>query len=189
MLTNYRSVAPEYKPAPIGSPTRSRRTRRLLIGLLILAVLVPGTVYGLNFLFTQHLGKPPSVPARIVNLCPSLSTLGLSLVNVTDPNPLISGLNGTAVYGCGFNGSGVGPAVQILSTGTVNPILNLPAGINLYLLSDPTSLGPQSQAQCAQGVQLTNATSLSLPLGSYAYCESAANVSNMVPIDTSWYEA
>ena len=165
-------------------PNHRRLSRkRLAVIAFLLLVLVPGSAYALTALGHQTLPKPVFVKATIVFSCTSPS-----LVNVTDPTPLFSGHNGTAVYGCTLTSTGVSPAFQVVTAGSVNATLTLPANVTISLLPNPGSLGPQSQADCAAGIPLEAGLALQLPVGTYSYCESFADPSNLVDVTTSWFQ-
>lgn len=148
-----------------------------------------GTVFGLQLIGVQVLHAPPHVPKPSPAV--TLFCQADSLFNVTDPNPLVDGTNGTAVYGCGFStgaSSGVTPALQINKAGTVNASFTLPAGVNVFLVANPGFLVPLSQAQCSQGILLTGNADVTLPVGAYSYCESFADPTVLVPVTVTWYQ-
>jgi hypothetical protein len=162
--------------------------KRLAIITLILVIAIPLGVRALTPLGSQTLPKPNAIHATL-----SFSCATPSLVNVTDPNPLrtgfASGNNGTAVFGCLLSAGRISPAFQVVSSGTVNATLNLPANVTLSLIPNNSTLGPLSQAQCAsQGIQLVNGRAISLALGSYSYCESFQDAGSLVAVTASWYQ-
>lgn len=164
----------------------SRNKKLALVLLPLILAGIPATVYGLTLLGHQTLPKPPFQKATLSFLC-------TSLVNVTDPNPLRSGFasgnNGTAVYGCGLTGNQVTPGLTVPTSGTVNATLNLPVNVTLYLVPNTGLLGPLSQSQCTSlGFQLLNAKPVSLPVGSYSYCESFQDPASLVDVTTNWFQ-
>jgi hypothetical protein len=167
-------------------PVRFSKKRLAIIALLLL-VLLPGTAYALTSLGSQVLPRPNAVHASIVFSCSSPS-----LVNVTSPNPLRTGFatgnNGTALFGCSLSSGRVSPAFQVVTAGTVNATLNLPLNVSLFLISNPSTLGPLSQAQCSTGIQLVAGRAISLPLGSYSYCESFLDAGSLVTVTTAWFQ-
>jgi hypothetical protein len=169
--------------------------KRLFAALLIFLAASISAVYGLQLLGVHVLKAPPHTAPSVQLLCGANA-----LVNVTDPNPLVSGFpsgnNGTAVYGCSFAPQGTGavfvtPALTVLKAGTVNVTFQLPTGISLSLVSVPTpqtSIGALSQAQCAAGIVLTTSANVNIPTGSYVYCESFADAASVVSVTVSWYQ-
>ena len=161
-------------------------TRRLAAALLIFISVMTVTVYGLQLIGVQVLRAPPHQPKPSPAV--QLFCQGTTLLNVTDPNPLLDTFNGTAVYGCQLSNGAVTPALQVVKTGTVNASFSLPTGVNVFLVSNPGTLGPLSQAQCATGILLNSNVDISLPVGSYSYCESFPDPVLLVPITVSWYQ-
>lgn len=167
--------------------------KRLAVALLIFAagLIVSAAALPSVFVGSQTLKAPPHVNPNVHLLC----TDG-TLVNVTDPNPLVSGFpsgnNGTALFGCGFSTggtSGLLPALTIVKAGIVNATFQLPANVSIYLVPNPGVLGPISQTQCvATGILLNSRTAVTIPLGSYSYCESFADSANLVALTVYWYQ-
>jgi hypothetical protein len=161
--------------------------RRSGAALLIFLSLLVVSAYGLQLIGVQVL-KPPAHTAPSVQLFCSDSTL----VNVTDPNPLVSGFpsgnNGTVVYGCGLLNGGVTPALRVVRSGLVNASFSLPASVSIYLVQNTGSVSALSQTQCAAGILLNSSTAINLAVGSYSYCESFSDAANLVSVTVSWFQ-
>lgn len=167
-----------------GNPRRgSRRRKKLAVLVLLFIFLIPISVWGLTELGIQILPKPPSKNVAIHFSCPQQS-----LVNVTNPDPLLNGLNGTAVFGCSLSSHQVSPAFQVLTSGTVNATLSIPAGVVIYLVPNSGSLGQLSQSACSAGFLLASGVAFNLPVGSYSYCEAFQDPALLVPVSVYWYQ-
>jgi hypothetical protein len=159
---------------------------------LIFVSFLVASVWGMSLVGTQILGAPRVQPRQAPTVI--LACTGNTLVNFTNPLPLIAGDNGTILYGCGFQtGSATGllPALQITSSGTVNATFSVPSGVSIYLEPNTGVIsGPMSQAQCAsQGILLTSNANTTIATGFYNYCESFQNASLLTSVTVSWYEA
>lgn len=166
------------------------RTRTVVSAAVFLSFLVV-SVWGLSLVGTQVLKAPRVLPRQaptVVLLCS-----GSTLLNFTDPTPLLAAENGTVVYGCAMSigaQSGLTPALAITRSGVVNATFSLPANVSIFLVPNPGVIpGPMSQSQCARsGILLTSNVNATIPVGSYSYCESFGNSSNLADITVNWYE-
>lgn len=164
--------------------------RATIASLIFLAGLVV-SVFALPLIGIQTLKAPPHTSPSVQLFCADGT-----LVNVTDPNPLVTGFptgnNGTALYGCGFSTgatAGLLPALAVVRAGNVNASFSLPTGVSIFLVHNPGVLGPLSQSQCATGILVSSNLIVSIPVGSYNYCESFADPAVLVPVTVSWYQA
>jgi hypothetical protein len=147
--------------------------------------------FAMSLIGQQTLKAPPHLTPSVHLLC----TDG-NLVNLTDPNPLVSGFptgnNGTALFGCGLSGGsspGILPALTVVKAGIVNATFQLPGNVSIFLVANPGVLGQMSQAQCASsGILLSSRAAVTIPLGSYSYCESFLDSAALTSITVSWFQ-
>jgi hypothetical protein len=149
------------------------------------------TAFAMSLIGQQTLRAPPHLNPSVRLLCSDGN-----LVNLTDPSPLVSGFsagnNGTALFGCGLSAgtsSGILPALTVVKAGIVNATFQLPSNVSIFLVPNPGVLGQMSQSQCgASGILLSSRTAITLPLGSYSYCESFLDAAAVTSITVSWYQ-
>ncbi len=173
--------------------------RRSSIALVLLATAFSMlTAAGAVAIFQQQLPPPPTLRVSASALC-GTNQNPAPLVNVTNPNPIFTGgmlpTNGTIVYGCGFltDRSTVSGAVQITKAGNYKATFSLPSGTNIYLVQNdlislPLGLGALSQAQCAASpnILLSSGSQITIPVGSYSYCESFNDATTLTTVVVSW---